>query len=111
MSGNSINFYFEIRKVIFLIKLSSDLNFYNTRIFGGDNYSSKRNVIKFFNLQKRYILNGTFVFNSFINLVFSHTNFRPFTEDGSYGALYIKEQKINYLRVLLESKLISLILQ
>ena len=56
-------------------------------------------LIKFSNLSKStYSEWDLLYFNSFINLVFGHTNFRPFTEDGSYGALYIKEQKINYLR-------------
>ena len=101
MSGNSINFYFENKKSNFSYQIGvSDLNFYNTRIFGGDNYSSKRNAYQIFQSFKKdtYFERDLLYFNSFINLVFGHTNFRPFTEDGSYGALHIKEQKINYLR-------------
>ena len=57
MSGNSINFYFENKKSNFSYQIGvSDLNFYNTRIFGGDNYSSKKKCLSNFSIfQKRYI--------------------------------------------------------
>jgi len=101
MTGNSINLYYENKKANFSYQIGvSDLNFYNTRVFGGDNYSSKRNAYQIFHSLKRdndFTKDNLFL-NTFLNLVFGHTNFRPFNEECSHGALHVKEQKINYLR-------------